>query len=87
MATLKSVARARGDTGETGLLKGIELSVSGMQKLLERAWDGGFGEGRHVDFGGKLLGKSGSAAWIGTVNMFEALCSLGVDALLLDVQA
>ncbi len=85
LATLiKSVAAVRGDDS---FVEGVDLSsVAGVQRLLERAWDAGFGDGRDADFGGRLLGKTGEEAWIGSVNMHEALCFLGVDADLVEVR-
>ena len=79
-ALLQTVANVRGDDS---FLDGIEMTPRGLQKLYERSWKAGYGDGEHYQQ--RMVGKVGSVAHTGPADIVEVAVYLGVDAWVFNV--
>lgn len=70
-----------------GDLHSAEYDVPSLQGLVERAWRAGYDTRASLDYGGRLIGRTGRPAWIGAREVLAVLSAGGRDACLIEVMA
>ena len=62
-----------------------DVSPAALQRTIEAAWNAGFDPRSARQFGGRLVGKTGRAAYIGAAETQAALTHLRLDAAIVEI--
>ena len=62
-----------------------DVSTAALQRTIEAAWNAGFDTRSARQFGGRLVGKAGRAAYIGAAEACAALTQLRLDAAVVEI--